>query len=291
MKKDSIDKLKAQRDKARAQRDKIKATRDELRHKLARQQLYSTVVAADHFDLWSKHVAPNFELTTPPRDIISHVCFVRGREVPQSTLRWLHGGYIAMRHFDHVLRAAGCTLPQGAVILDFGCGSARVTRFMSELAPDAQLFGCDIDAAAIDWNVRNLHSSGHYLVSPDEPPLPSAIPLCDLIIAISVFTHLPEPMQNRWLAELRARLKPGGCLCATFHGEACERFIPEAHRGEFEAKGFTYANLGLTEGLPDYYQTAFHSVEYVREHWTEGFTSFHHAPTGNAGQDVAVLVK
>jgi hypothetical protein len=56
-------------------------------------------------------------------------------------------------------------------------------------------------------------------------------------------------------------------------------------------KGFTYANLGLTEGLPDYYQTAFHSVDYVRKHWAEGFSSFHHAATGNAGQDVVVLVK
>ncbi|MGI8603918.1 MAG: class I SAM-dependent methyltransferase [Verrucomicrobiales bacterium] len=280
---DSITKLKEQR-------DKIKATRDKLRHELAILRNSTAVVTEDHFNLWMKHVAPKFDLSVPPRDIIGHITYRSGCPVPESTPRFLHTGYLSMRQHERTLHAAGYVPRPGTVILDFGCGSARITRFLGELAPDAQVFGCDIDAAAIEWNINHLCASGQYVVSAVQPPLPQTIPMCDLILAISVFTHLPEPMQNLWLAELRSRLKPGGYLLATFHGEAFVRFIPAAQRADFEAKGYAYANLGLTEGLPGYYQSAFHSADYVRKHWGSGFAALHHAPAANGAQDVAVLV-
>src|SRR5438445_365600 len=39
-----------------------------------------------------------------------------------------------------------------------------------------------------------------------------------VVYALSVFTHLPEPLQNAWMQEIRRVVRPGGHVIFTTHG-------------------------------------------------------------------------
>jgi SAM-dependent methyltransferase len=153
-------------------------------------------------------------------------------------------------------------------VLDFGCGCGRVIKDFRELSPGS-LFGTDIDGEAIDWCQKNLASIASFFVNDDFPPLPFTDRKFDLIYSISIFTHLPEDMQFAWLAELERVLVAGGWAILTVHGASLfpREQLEQAVTREFDEKGFDY-NIGAgTEGLPKYYQTAFHSKNYIYEHW------------------------
>src|SRR6185437_10459243 len=59
-------------------------------------------------------------------------------------------------------------------------------------------------------------------------PLPFAEASFDLIITVSVLTHVDEPTQDRLLEELRRVARPGGTVLITTHGaRALQRAIDE----------------------------------------------------------------
>ena len=108
------------------------------------------------------------------------------------------------------LACVGKSLSEFSRILDFGCGCGRALFALASLAPQAELFGSDIDPEAIDWLTANHPDLASYTVSPHLPPLAYADNSFDFVFGISVFTHLPEDMQFQWLEELRRVTEPGG---------------------------------------------------------------------------------
>jgi hypothetical protein len=112
-----------------------------------------------------------------------------------------------------------------------------------------------------------------------------------------VFTHLDERLQLAWLAELKRILKPGGLLIATIHGTfySYDNFSPE-QKAQVKEKGFLYT-VGPTgilklDGLPDFYQTAFHTKDYVDHEWSKFFKIVKYVEQGmQASQDAVILSK
>jgi SAM-dependent methyltransferase len=104
----------------------------------------------------------------------------------------------------------------GKRVLDFGCGAGRTLRHFLAEAGEAEIWGADIDVPSIEWISQNLCPPLHAARCGAEPPLPFADGSFDLIWALSVFTHLVDPM--RWLAELHRVLAPGGQLIASYMG-------------------------------------------------------------------------
>ena len=99
-------------------------------------------------------------------------------------------------------------------------------------------------------------------------------------------------MQFAWLAELRRILRPGGLLLASFHGPHLFRGTAALDARAFQARGFAYVTSGTTAGLPDFYQTAYHTHEYIREKWSSYFEVRDVLPSAlNGHQDVAVVQK
>ncbi|MCA1657735.1 MAG: class I SAM-dependent methyltransferase, partial [Verrucomicrobiaceae bacterium] len=103
------------------------------------------------------------------------------------------------------------------------------------------------------------------------PPTPFADGSFDLVHGISVFTHLSEADQDRWLAELQRITEPGGAVLMSIQGEIAflrvdgdfQRFLA------LEQTGFhVYGRCpDLDEVLPqmkesDYYKNVFHSRRY-----------------------------
>jgi SAM-dependent methyltransferase len=153
-------------------------------------------------------------------------------------------------------------------ILDFGCGCGRVLRFYSKMTGPAEFYGSDIDPEAIAWCNAQLSHLAKFVVNPPEPPLPFEDGFFDFLFLISVFTHLPEEMEHAWLSELRRVTKPGGLVLLTSHGEhLLAPHLSEEALTQFQAAGFHYHVGAGTDGLPSFYQTSYHTDEYLRNRW------------------------
>ena len=154
-------------------------------------------------------------------------------------------------------------------VLDFGCGCGRVVR---HLAPQcrARIDGADIDAEAVRWSAANLEGAAFHH-TPEMPPLPFEDARFDLVYAISVFTHLPEPMQLAWLAELGRVAKPGAFVLLSVNGPDLLPADDPAAAERMAEHGFCYSRRGETEGLPDFYRTACHAGSYIRREWGKLF--------------------
>jgi SAM-dependent methyltransferase len=168
-----------------------------------------------------------------------------------------------------VLHAHGYGLQDMANILDFGCGCGRTLIPLSFILPAERISGTDIDKQAIQWMSSNYTSFKDLNVNRVKPPLKYSDASFDFVFGISVFTHLPEKMQNAWLAEIARILKPGGVGLFTTHGEKFSQKLPGPAIEELERKGFYYSVGFETDGLPDFYQTSYQTHDYVRRRWSE----------------------
>jgi SAM-dependent methyltransferase len=189
---------------------------------------------------------------------------------------------------EMVLRAfEECHLPEERYgrWLDFGCGCGRLARFLAT-APDRELYGVDIDHAAIRWMRRHL--GPHFVAIGALPPLPFAAAAFDVVCAISVFTHLDEQMQVAWLGELHRILRPGGLLIASTHHEELLVTRPDltaAERARLAKDGFLFASgKGRFND-----NSTFHSLPYLELTWGKLFTLGLYAKRGLGGyQDLSV---
>jgi SAM-dependent methyltransferase len=103
-------------------------------------------------------------------------------------------------------------------ILDWGCGPGRLIRHMPELIKHGcEYYGTDYNKKTIEWcsqNIQNVIFNFNELY----PPLPYEENFFDIIIGISVFTHLSEELHYAWIKELRRICSKKGILYITTHG-------------------------------------------------------------------------
>lgn len=172
---------------------------------------------------------------------------------------------------------------EGKRVLDFGCGAGRVLRHL--LPFDAELHGCDIDAACVAWLEATLSPPLLVLRSGADPPLAYPDGHFDLIYAIAVFPHL-DGSWAPWLLELRRLLAPGGrLLVSLMAAEVSEPVAGEPWDGD--RIGMTVLGPGRPwhAGGP----MILHSPWWVRAHWGRAFDVLAHAPGAICGQDAYLL--
>ncbi len=199
------------------------------------------------------------------------------------------------------LAGLGKTLDDFPRILDFGCGCARVLRWLLSEVTSVEIHGCDIDEQAITWCQKHLPGMQFTRTDP-EPPLPYADEAFDLVLNHSVFTHIDQRMQDLWLAELQRVLKPGGLALLSVHGpfafgltEYAARFEGDTGavmRKELERDGILYMTSDAFVGsaFPSYYHTTFHAPWYVFQHWSEWFDVRAYLPQADLEfQDIILL--
>jgi SAM-dependent methyltransferase len=183
---------------------------------------------------------------------------------------------------------------QRLVVLDFACGPGRVIGELAAAAKCCEMHGSDIDVEAIEWARKNLAAVARFAINTPAPPTAYASGMFDVIYSVSLFTHLDAPAQHQWLAEMARLLKPGGLLLATTHGRCATGSCTEAEFAALARDGFVYRTdrkgRFKVDGLPDFYQTTFHTVEYVRRHWGRHLEVVEHIEGGlNGHQDIVVL--
>lgn len=185
----------------------------------------------------------------------------------------------------------GVQIQQRSRILDFGVSWGRIIRFFLKDVEPEGLHSVDTNTeflrAAQQTNVPGqLHQ-----ISP-LGRLPYAEQFFDLVYAYSVFTHLPEHVQDHWLAEIARTLKPGAIFIATVEPPRFLEFFapldPEdktlhpwhaamarkirADTGlsaRLQASGFVY--IPDEDGIDEVYGDCVMTPAYIREHWGRYF--------------------
>lgn len=233
-------------------------------------RLYRTLLFR-HVD--AKDRANGFNLNLPPAELRYRV------SSSPDAKEFVRVGRTCAADIEAALEKVGYDIGSFERILDFGCGCGRTLVHLRSLAPAAQIDGTDIDDKAIDWCKRHLHFA-KFSLSNESPPIHYAAESFDFIYAISVFTHLNEDYQFRWLEELRRIAKPEAIVLLT---------VDSTSVGD---QGFAF-QVSYEEGLfPAWYQNAYHSQEYVLENFSKYFEVLGYFPRSmNAHQDVVVLRK
>ncbi len=195
-----------------------------------------------------------------------------------------------------VRKLSGKSIWEFNSVLDWGVGCGRLARHFPE-AHASVLTGCDIDHDNVGWCRTNL--KGRYVPSSLEPPLPFAADSFDAIYSVSVFTHLRETLQDKWLAELRRVTKVGGLVMTTVHGETAVEFFrlaPGAYRklkAEIKREGLlvSSANTQLDGhvGTPCEYVNVFHDRDYITHRWSDCFEVLHVIPGYIFTHDLVVM--
>lgn len=146
-------------------------------------------------------------------------------------------------------------------VLDWGCGAGRITRHLPEILPqNSVIYGCDIDERAIQWclaNFKEIHFCHHFLL----PRLPYESNFFDIVIGISIFTHLSEQYHKEWISEIDRILKPGGILYITTQGE---NFVSKLTKKELQLfkQGKLVVRSATAEGSRTF--SAFQPVAFMK---------------------------
>lgn len=201
-------------------------------------------------------------------------------------------GYSIAKKLDVLSRRfAGRPLADLGPVLDWGCGSGRLSRFLARGEPD--LYGVDIDADNVRWCAD--HIRGRFAAIALDPP--SALPanFFGAICGISVFTHLSQDYEARWLADLHRIAKPGALLFLSVLGNVA---AARDNLLEAIAEGEGFADVGRNPGIDAvthgsaYYRNVFHQPEYIARVWGQYFDilSIEEGIVGNY-QDMVVARK
>lgn len=177
--------------------------------------------------------------------------------------------------FDHF------RLPEGARVLELGCGPAKLWRENMERIPeDWQVTLTDASPGMVAEAEAQLKRTPHgfSFAALDAQQLPFAAASFDAVVANHMLYHVPD--LPRALSEVRRVLRPGGRLFATTNGAAHMRgldelsqdvvpggvvraFARESHLTDFTLETapdylrryFSSVTLHRPEGDPDLYVT------------------------------------
>ena len=224
--------------------------------------------------------------------------------LPPPMLRYRVHGALDESGYTHVGRSIASCLVQcvqsraiatnDSAILDFACGPGRVAVELKKLIPACRLYGSDIDSEAIAWAQGHLPDVGEFATNEATPPTRYANDSLDVIYCISLFTHLDEPTQNLWLAELARILKPGGTLITSIHGKFAHASCTADELTQLDRNGIAFRvdrkGQFKLDGLPDFYQTTFHTRAYIAREWNKLFEVVDHIEGGlDQHQDLVIL--
>ncbi len=202
---------------------------------------------------------------------------------------FLHTGALAAQCIRDTLAKHGLALEACSSLLDFGCGAGRVIRHWAGLE-GPEVHGVDYNPALLSWCREHLPFAQFHQNGLQTPlPLPDAH--FDFAYALSVFTHLDEPLQHFWIQELARALKPGGHLLFTTHGDHYLSHLTPEDQARYGA-GQTVVIHASREGSNDC--AAFHPERYVRETLARGYDVVDMIPEGalgNPSQDLYLLRK
>jgi len=163
-------------------------------------------------------------------------------------------------------------------LLDFGCGWGRILRLFLKNVPESHIYAVDPWDKSLEQctlhKVRGNFAQSDYLCC----SLPFGEVKFDLVIAMSVFTHLSKRAMDEALRTIRSRVSENAILAVTVRPAEYWESHKKHHDnnldvGEITRKhnteGFAFHTHGGTSPIDEdvTYGDASMSIEYIRENW------------------------
>jgi SAM-dependent methyltransferase len=202
---------------------------------------------------------PGFPLEVHARDEM-----LPGLAVPSKTrpgrerLTYLRNGQEALLVLQHALAAQGRGLAAPVRLLELACGYGRVTRHLLGRVDAQRLTSCEIVPEAREFVARGL---GVECLTSQADPARIAWPgRFDAIFVASLFSHLPRPRFEAWLAALRGAVADDGLAVLSTHG----LWLPTAPRDDGHGFAFAPDSESLTLSRAEYGTTCVAPPEVAR---------------------------
>lgn len=186
----------------------------------------------------------------------------------------------------------GLRLDPSQKFLDFGCGWGRFIRLFAKDFDPSNIYGVDVDPEIIDV-CRDTRIPGHLLAIEPRGRLPAPDATFALVIAYSVFTHLPEDIHLHWMEEIARCMQPGAIFALTLEPRRFLDFVLKTknnapsgwHEGmssfadtmpvakaAFDRGEFVYLPTGGgNHRPPDVYGEAIAPLAYIEKEWSRYF--------------------
>jgi len=164
---------------------------------------------------------------SPPAAIIKYISGAQGTELEQRR-NYLHSGLVNSADIYNVLLDLGTNPAEpGFRIIDLGCGSGRYAPFLRQLLPNCEYLGVDVWPDAIHWAQRVISAvdpaakfalldQTRGYAGAKAYTLPVAPKSVQLLMAMSLFTHLNQDATLRYFHEVKRVLAEEGVALLTF---------------------------------------------------------------------------
>ncbi len=163
-------------------------------------------------------------------------------------------------------------------LLDFGCGWGRILRLFLKYIPESRLFGVDPMNESLEQCI--LHKVKGNLMKSDYlcRSLPFGEMKFDIVIAMSVFTHLSRRAMDEALRTIRSRVSDNALFVVTvrpteyweIHKQHADSNLDvEGCEKEHNTKGFVFrphAGVPPIEGDVTFGDTSM-TLEFISENW------------------------
>ena len=175
----------------------------------------------------------------PPKNLIAKTAALDEEELEKQSNGdvYFETGYYSVLRLFKILEHFSINPRKIGSIFELGCGTARLLRHFRAI-DGVRLVGSDVNAEMIEWCQANL-SGIEFYHNELTPPLTFAEDNSfDLMLASSVFTHIPLETQEQWLAEMQRILRPGGIfICSVLGQNHANLLLGEAEINELKTKG------------------------------------------------------
>ena len=200
-----------------------KNTRVPLTHKEARKR----------FEDYMRNILGHFFIDVDPgpggdEELIKRTAVLRKEHIEDKTNSdtYFRSGYLQMVDWLKLLEKYNFNLRTAGAVFELGCGTARLIRHL-RCIDGIRLVGSDVSSEMIDWCKKNVPGV-EFFRNDLAPPLPFAEEgSFDLVLANSVFTHIPLDLQKSWIEELNRVLRPGGILVCNVIGRVLQEKMLE----------------------------------------------------------------
>lgn len=187
----------------------------------------------------------------PPQELIAKTTALDEEELEKKSnpdVYWQTGYYEVLRILK-ILEHLRINFRTLGSIYELGCGTARLLRHF-RCIEGVRLVGSDVNPEMVEWCQKNVPNAEFYHNELTPPLTFAADNSFDLVLASSVFTHIPLDTQESWLREIKRILRPGGIfICSVLGKNHISLLLDESEINELEKMGnftLTSDHMGAT---------------------------------------------
>ena len=149
-------------------------------------------------------------------------------------------------------------VPQGATVVDLGCGTGTLTVWLKQQNPGARVIGLDADPAILEFAKAKADVAGVKIefIESNASDLPFAAGTVDRIVSSLFFHHLQPDMKKRVLSEVFRVLADGGELHISDWGKPANILMRTLFYPVQLLDGFSNTGDNVQGRLPEFVRQA-----------------------------------